>query len=487
VIHRFSRRHDDRRIQVQVIAATLLLALTAASLAEAKPKSSFTIRGAGFGHGVGMSQYGALGYAQHGWSAAAILAHYYSGTALGSADPDRTVRVQLVARTSLARVTGARQAGTRKLDPTATYSLRRRGLSQVDLLARGRRVATFSAPLQVAAERSGGEASGRDGGGVTTLGGRGRYRGVLEFSPNVFSGLAVVNAVGLDEYLQGVVPAESPSSWPAEALKAQAIAARTYAIATARSAAFDHYADTRSQVYRGVSIETPASNQAVADTRGQIVTYQGRPAVTYFFSTSGGRTEAVENTTLGRDPKPWLQSVEDEFDYVSPRHRWRSTLRLAAAGGKLGGLVKGSFRGIRVTKRGVSPRIVSAEVVGTRGTTVVDGAALRARLGLYDTWAYFTTIDSEKAPAAEEGPSGGATAPRSFAFVPKRSVGALRGSVIGPRRGARLTVQAQRDGRWTTVGRTTVGRRGAYRWRATAPGTYRVVFQGASGPAVRLG
>ena len=66
----------------------------------------------------------------------------------------------------------------------------------------------------------------------------------------------MINAVGLDDYLQGVVPAESPASWPAEALKAQAIAARTYAITTAKSADFDHYADTRSQVYKGVGIET---------------------------------------------------------------------------------------------------------------------------------------------------------------------------------------------------------------------------------------
>ena len=99
------------------------------------------------------------------------------------------------------------------------------------------------------------------------------------------------------------MPAESPASWPAEALKAQAIAARTYAITTAKSADFDHYADTRSQVYGGVGIETAATNAAVADTRGQIVTYQGQPVVTYFFSTSGGKTEAVENTTLGNEPQ----------------------------------------------------------------------------------------------------------------------------------------------------------------------------------------
>src|SRR4051812_11416546 len=183
------------------VVCLILAALVFAAPASAK--STFTIRGAGFGHGVGMSQYGAMGYAQHGWTAAAILAHYYTGTALGTTDPNRRLRIQLVAETSAARITGARQAGSRKLDPTATYVLRRRGLTQVDLSTRGKRVATFTAPLQVAGE-----------GGVTTLSGHGAYRGVLSFAPTVFRGLSVVNEVGLDEYLQGVVPAESPASWP---------------------------------------------------------------------------------------------------------------------------------------------------------------------------------------------------------------------------------------------------------------------------------
>src|SRR4051794_36257352 len=186
----------------RTLIATLILALAAASPAAAKPKATFTIRGAGFGHGVGMSQYGALGYAQHGWNAAAILAHYYSGTALGTTDPSANVRV-LLSTASKNRISGARQAGTRKLNPAATYTVKRHGASQVDLFNGAKRVATFTAPLQVAGS-----------GGVTALGGYGSYRGVLEFSPGVFSGLSVINSVSLDDYVQGVVPAESPASWP---------------------------------------------------------------------------------------------------------------------------------------------------------------------------------------------------------------------------------------------------------------------------------
>ena len=458
---------------LSLIAAAVFFALTAPA-ALAKPKTTFTIRGAGFGHGVGMSQYGAMGYAEHGADAAQILAHYYSGTALGTTDPNRRVRVQLVADSTSLRISGAKQAGSRKLDPAQTYTVKRRGLTQVDISANGKRLATFTAPLQVS-------------GDVTTLGGVGSYRGVLEFAPTVLKGLSVINSVGLDDYLQGVVPAESPASWPAEALKAQAIAARTYAITTAKSADFDHYADTRSQVYKGVGIETAATNAAVAATRGQVVTYNGQPVVTYFFSTSGGKTEDVENTTLGTHPEPWLKSVDDEYDSVSPRHRWTTKLTMRQAARKLGSLVQGSFKGIRVTRRGASPRIMTAEVVGSKGTTRTDGATLRTKFGLFDTWAYFTAISGEKAPDADtpgtDGSGGATIPPRSFAFQWPAATGVIRGTVIGG--GSRGVVQLRAGGRWTDVAAVKLSH-GAYRYAATAPGTYRVVFGDAAGPSVRL-
>src|SRR4051794_2288647 len=462
--------------------ASLAALLLAAAPAAAKPRATFTIKGAGFGHGVGMSQYGAMGYAEHGWNAAAILAHYYTGTTLGTTDPGASVRV-LLSTASKSRIAGARQAGARKLDPAVTYTVKRHGASQLDLFDGAKRVATFTAPLQVAGS-----------GGVTALGGYGSSRGVLEFTPGALSGLTVINSVSLDDYVQGVVPAESPASWPLEALKAQAIAARTYAITTSRDANFDQYADTRSQVYGGVSVETAASNEAVAETRGQVVTYQGRPVTTYFFSTSGGLTEDVENSFSGAGPEPWLKSVDDPYDGVSPRHRWAPvTMPLSKAARKLRGLVPGSFRGIRVTRRGVSPRIVSAQVLGTRGATTVSGATLRAKLGLLDTWAYFTTITSGKAKPKAGGPSQQATDPSGGARVGATATAArvcssraLAGTVLGARRGSRLRVEARRGGRWLSAGRAAVGRGGAYRWTARLPGTYRVVFAGAAGPAVEL-
>ena len=233
----------------------------------------------------------------------------------------------------------------------------------------------------------------------------------------MFSGIDAVNSLPLDSYLRGVVPDESPPSWPLEALKAQAVAARTYAVATMKPAAtFDLYPDTRSQVYGGVAAEVASTNQAVAATRGEVVTYNGQPVVTYFFSTSGGRTEDVENTPLGNEPRPWLKSVDDPYDDTSPRHRWGPIrMSLKQAGRKLGSATsRARFRGIEVVSRGRSPRIVEADVIGTRGRTRVTGGQLRARFGLFDTWAFFTSITTgDEPPAEERGPPDGRHATRS--------------------------------------------------------------------------
>jgi stage II sporulation protein D len=298
-----------------------------------------------------------------------------------------------------------------------------------------------------------------------------------------------VNAVGLEDYVRGVVSAESPASWPAEALKAQAVAARTYAVTTNKPGdGFDHYADTRSQVYRGVAAETPTTDAAVAATAHEVVTYGGQPVVTYFFSTSGGRTENVENS-LGGEPKAWLKSVEDPYDDVSPRHRWGPIrLTMGQASSKLKGLVKGSFRGIEVEQRGVSPRVVRASVVGSKGTTEVSGATLRARLGLSDTWAYFTTVGT-KAERTDEEPtdttdgSGGASA--TAASI--RAKGAVRGRITGMERGRTVRVERRTaSGTWSEETTTLLRKGGRYRADVARTGTYRVRVGTVVGPVVRL-
>jgi stage II sporulation protein D len=463
----------------------LALAGMALAAAPASAASRMTIRGAGFGHGVGMSQYGAMGFAKQGATYDQILAHYYTGTALGTADVSQPVRVLLGSSSSATTFSGAEHAGARTLDPAKTYRAVRRSFDQVDLQkASGRRIATFTAPLQVD--------GGADG---FVLRGHGGYRGILELRPGAF-GLNAINVASLDDYVRGVVSAESPASWPLEALKAQAVAARTYAITTSKGGnGFDQYADTRSQMYRGIAAETPSTDQAVAETAGQVVTYEGKPVTTYFFSTSGGRTENVENV-FGGDASPWLRSVEDPYDNVSPRHRWKLAMTLGSAQGRLGGLVKGRLKGIKVVKRGASPRVLKADVVGSRGRTRVTGTTLRSRFGLYDTWASYTSIATRKAkppvdvpvsvpPQRAAGDGTGGSSAASARMTRFAAIASLRGTILPARDGSEVQVQIHRDGRWRPVISTTV-QRGAYRAAITQPGAYRVVYRGAAGAQVRV-
>jgi SpoIID/LytB domain protein len=222
-----------------------------------------------------------------------------------------------------------------------------------------------------------------------------------------------VQSVALETYVRGVVSAEVSSSWPLAALEAQAVASRTYALtAHAGGAKFDVYADTRSQVYRGVAAHTPQTDAAVAATAGQIVTYAGKPAITYFFASSGGRTENVENSFIGSQPEPWLRGVVDQYEH-GDEHTWKVTMTFAAAAAKLHGLVHGGFEGIEVLKRGFSPRIVSAYVLGSAGRTAISGPALAERLGLYSAWAYFSTSEGQtiKPEPDRSGWSGSLTSP----------------------------------------------------------------------------
>src|SRR4051794_28996842 len=344
----------------------LLTALLAVALAApAQGASTFVIRGAGFGHGVGMSQYGADGYAQHGKDYRFILAHYFTGTKLSQLGAKPTIRVLL--ETGATSFSGATNAGGRKLSAATTYYVAPTGIGRVALkTSTGRVLKTSDSPLHVTGPgplRLNGTAQNGLSGG--------RYRGALDFR-NGALGFLTVNAVPLEDYVRGVVGAESPGSWPADALRAQAVAARTYAITTGGGTNFDQFADTRSQVYKGLAVELPSTEDAVDATRGQVVTYAGKPVVTYFFSTSGGRTEDIENSFIGSPAKPWLKSVDDPYDDESPRHRWgpyRYTMAQAAS--KLSSYLKGRFRGIDVTRRGKSPRIVYADVVGSGGRTRV--------------------------------------------------------------------------------------------------------------------
>ncbi|MFL5840289.1 MAG: SpoIID/LytB domain-containing protein [Thermoleophilaceae bacterium] len=477
------------------LLTALALALTAPQAFAAS--SNFTIRGAGFGHGIGLSQYGAYGYAAHGSGWKDIVLHYYTGTRLGNA-AGRTIRVLMQSGKSSAWFNGATRAGSKKLNPDATYRVMRHGLNQVELrTARGKKLGTFEAPLTIASSAGSLVLQGRSMNGLTN----GRYRGSLEVRPGLFGGLAVVNALPLDDYVKGVIVGEMPTSWPQEALQAQSVVARSYSLVTdAGGAVFDQYPDTRSQMYYGMSRETSGTNQAVAATAGQVVMYGSQVASTYYFSTSGGRTENIENSWPGTAAVPYLKSVDDPYDQASPYHRWRRAYSSKGLDAKFGGWVKGKLRSVKVTQRGVSPRIVQAKIVGSRGSTLVSGPQIRSRLALPDTWAFFVAIKSGQGgqttkPTTTTEPSGGditdgggTTAAASSASWLRRIVGPSQLIVSGsvsplPKK---ITLQHLRGRRWTTVGYGHTDSRGRYALLVRATGAYRVLANGAVGPVVHV-
>ena len=472
------------RIPRRHVLAASLLALSAGPLALPATGSAATtvsIKGAGFGHGVGMSQWGAKGLADHGSSAVDILTHYYTGTQVSSLASSPDVRVLLASRTSVT-FSGATLIGSRALVASQSYSARVQGASVVLSSSSGDDLVRFDGPVAIAAGGAPVTVAGSTAAGVTN----GAYRGAIELRPSAGK-LLVINQLGLEDYVRGVVASESPASWPAAALQAQAVAARTYAITTdAGGDVFSQWSDTRSQVYRGVAGETATTDAAVRATDSRVVTYGGTPVTTFFFSTSGGRTENNESSFLGAAPSPWLRSVDDPYDAESPRHTWSKVLTTAQMKAKLGSLVKGSYRSIRVTQRGASPRIVSAQVIGSAGQTTVSGPTLRAKLGLDDTWASFRTVRTtvsrtRRAPAAVR-----AASLRAAADAGPSAFGATISGRIDPASaGRRVTVQRRSLlGSWKAVAITTTRAGGTYETLLPGPGTYRIAYRGTHGPAV---
>jgi stage II sporulation protein D len=361
------------RIRLLTLLAFLCLA------APAQAGVSWLVKGHGFGHGVGVSQYGAYGYAKHGKGYRFILAHYYTGTTIGTLQGPRIVRVLLEIAPGEIGFSGATSACGKALDPQRSYEAHRNG-SRVKLRSSGGKpLADCGRKLRAA------------GNGRVAISGLGAYRGALEVVPTESDpgSLNVVNALALEQYVKGVIPNESPPSWPQAELRAQAVESRSFALtADVGGNGFDLYSDTRSQVYGGLSTETSSTNAAAAATRGQVVLYRGKVAETFFSACSGGQTESVQNVFFGPSV-PYLVSVPDPYDYYCPLHNW--TLRFSGPeiSSRLGAYLDGRLKKVVVTKRGVSPRIVTAKLYGTGGVTKVSGEQLEAALGTYSTWMTF--------------------------------------------------------------------------------------------------
>lgn len=208
------------------------------------------------------------------------------------------------------------------------------------------------------------------------------YRGRVLVRPEG-NGLLAVNYVDIEDYLYSVVGGEMPTSWPLEALKAQAVAARSYVLYHQQRSRHPHYDvgnTTAWQVYRGIADEAPSTRAAVNNTRAQVLTHNGQVIEAVFHSASGGHTENVED--IWSQPRPYLRGVED-FDAGSPVYQWTASFPMAEFSRRIGGV--GSLRAAlpqRLTPRG---RIVEMHLEGNQGARALTGAQLRQALSLRST------------------------------------------------------------------------------------------------------
>ena len=354
-------------------------------------KAWITIKGHGYGHGHGMSQYGAEGAARQGLTFREIADFYYPGTTWGKAkgrirvviSADTTDDVVVLAEPGLTlrdQGTGVSQALPDNGATRWRIAVDAEGSTRVAYLTkRWHRWATL--------EGQGGFSV--PGGAVTlvTPTGDRAYRGRLwAWAPSPGSRARdTLNVLPLEAYLKGVVPLEMPALWSKQAVRAQAVAARTYA-AFERANRSGPLCDTWScQVYGGFSAEHPASNEAVDATRRLALLHEGEPAFTQFGSSSGGWTSAGS--------RPYLAAVEDPYDdwAGNPVHDWSVRVEDTRIERAWPGI--GNLRRINVSQRDGNGdwggRVRSLTLVGDQGRVVVSGDTFRASLGLRSTWVTF--------------------------------------------------------------------------------------------------
>ena len=396
-----------------VVAALVATLLPAGAAWAAR---SFTFYGSGFGHGLGMSQWGAYGLAQQGWSHAEILTHFFQSTKIAKATHvPATLRIGLTQNRSKIRLEA--QAGRVSLrvgDPKngplvgeiprgTTWKVVAAGSSYHVIDANGHQVGgdRGGPSRNLYATYAGARVRVPEGGGTYA-------RGHLEFNlygcANGSCVERLVLPIAVQDYLYGL--SEVPSSWPMQALEAQAIAARSYAFVKARygqhrspcnCALYDTSVD---QVYAGWAKEAGLDGdrwvRAVDRTNARVVDYGGSIVEAFYASSSGGFTENNENV-WGGTPIPWLRGVCDPGDYTSanPQRVWQLTFdatgltrRLRPYTGRIG-----TVQGFGAAQRGVSGRILTIQVNGSSGAAPISGTQLRAALGLPDDRVW---INSDK-------------------------------------------------------------------------------------------
>lgn len=400
------------KLSPSLVYILLVALLITTSYTPAYAAIDYTFKGYGYGHGIGLCQWGAQGRALNGQTYSQILGHYFQGTQVTSnySVPD-TVRIRLFDKSNLTKVyiegENSSSIDFVKTDATRAYSGTATGKWSVEPTMGGLlkivkpdgtvAVDKLSGPIIVTNATNNLVVYNASGTRYHA------YKGSMYIYSTGENSIYLVNLVGFEpHYLNGL--GEVPSSWKSDALKAQVVAARSYAIANMKpQSTFDLYDSVSSQVYVGVDKINETSNgvnwgkywaQAVADTKAQVITYGGKVISAFYFSSCGGHTENIELAWTNSSPQPYLKGVSD-LDSAGHAYcdqsgnssfSWTKTISKSDLESKLG--ITG-VAGIKVLKEGVSPRIAELQIAKTDGTTsVMSGGTFRSKLGLKSTWIY---------------------------------------------------------------------------------------------------
>ncbi|MBJ6723558.1 SpoIID/LytB domain-containing protein [Geomesophilobacter sediminis] len=294
-----------------------------------------------------------------------LMLSLVAGGSIASPRPE-TIRVALLKGAESVRVDGSGLLltdGTMPLDLEPPFELRR-GRDGILVNGKTLRRLIVSAPQRV------------------TVNGKG-YRGLLDISPSD-KGLLVVNELGLEEYLVGLINCEISSAWPIEAVKAQAVIARSYAMyqkAARRGAPYQLESSVMDQVYDGADGEDSRAARGVQETAGEVLTYDGRVIQAFYHSNCGGHTEDAEN--VWGQSVPYLHGVPCSYCGEANPSRWEQTVSLKKleSGLRAAGYPVGTIRDLKVLGRNRSGRVEEVGVVSSRGNTAVPGVGFRKALG----------------------------------------------------------------------------------------------------------
>jgi len=230
--------------------------------------------------------------------------------------------------------------------------------------------------------------------GFVKINGR-RYRGEINIVKHTFS-IYFINKVSLEDYVKGVVPSEMPESFNIEALKAQAVASRTYVLYKMKSGSlYDVTSTPDTQAYLGMDKETEKTNRAVSETEGEVLMYGGKIITAVYHSTSGGFTENNENVWHS-SPVPYLRGVDSPYEERSPHFSWTKYVTNYRVQMVIKKYIEkndlpyiGEVLGFKVLKKGVSPRVVLIEIIGRFGSITLRGTTFSNLFGLKSTWFTF--------------------------------------------------------------------------------------------------